>query len=160
MTVLRCASMRPSLSGKKPQAYSQHGDLIVIYHGSRRSYIYIYIHVKQLHTNLRLEMEDQNPAGLSFSRAQSLFLVDLMMNSPNTQILDVFVPSLNLTNRPWKWMVGIRGSFLLGPGLFSGAFAVSFREGKWCSCCTNQNALSPYFLILQKSQTNNHPVDL
>ncbi len=35
-------------------------------------HIYIYIHVKQLHTNLRLEMEDQNPAGLSFSRAQAI----------------------------------------------------------------------------------------
>ena len=29
---------------------------------------------------------------------------------------------------PWKWMVGIRGRFLLGFGLFSGAIAVRFRE--------------------------------
>ena len=33
------------------------------------------------------------------------------------------LPSLKLTARPWKWMVGIcwNTSFLLGPGLFSGA---------------------------------------
>ncbi len=40
------------------------------------------------------------------------------------------IPSLKLTARPWKCMVG-RWSFPLGAkGLFSGAFAVSFREAK------------------------------
>ncbi len=38
-------------------------------------------------------------------------------------------PSLKLTARTWKWMVG-RRSFPFGAGLFSGAIAVSFREGK------------------------------
>ena len=43
------------------------------------------------------------------------------------------IPSLKRSQqgRPWKWMVGIRSGFLLGFGLFSGAFAVSFREGRW-----------------------------
>ena len=37
--------------------------------------------------------------------------------------------SLKQTGRPWKWMIGRPVSFLsFGP--FSGAFAVSFREGK------------------------------
>ena len=36
-------------------------------------------------------------------------------------------PSLKLTVRPWKWMVGRWISFWDGP--ISGAFAVSFREG-------------------------------
>ena len=34
-------------------------------------------------------------------------------------ILLRWVPSLKLTVRNWKWMVGILYSFLLGPGLFS-----------------------------------------
>ena len=42
------------------------------------------------------------------------------------------LPSLKLTVRTWKWMVGMtRLNFLLGPGLFSGAFVVSFREGRF-----------------------------
>ena len=66
-------------------------------------------------------------------------------------------PSLKLPVRPWKWMIGRRwtllkpdlpskhlqtkslhlkmdgwnNTFLLGPGLFSGALAVSFREGTY-----------------------------
>ena len=41
----------------------------------------------------------------------------------------IHVPSLKLTVfRTWKWMVGILFPFLLGPSLFSWAFAVSFRE--------------------------------
>ena len=41
------------------------------------------------------------------------------------------IPSLKLTwLRPWKWMVGMLVSFLFGNWpIFSGAFAVSFREG-------------------------------
>ena len=50
------------------------------------------------------------------------------------------VPSLKLTVRIWKWMVGRRSGFLLGPGLFSGAFAVSFTE------CNQLPKLSTHFL--------------
>ena len=40
--------------------------------------------------------------------------------------------TLKLTVRPWKWMLGRLVRFLLGRlGLFSGAFAVSFRECFW-----------------------------
>ena len=39
------------------------------------------------------------------------------------------LPSLKLTARTRKWKVGILSRFLLGPGRFSGALAVSFREG-------------------------------
>ena len=38
------------------------------------------------------------------------------------------IPSLKLTARPSKWMVGILYTFLLGFGLFSG-LAAGFREG-------------------------------
>ena len=37
------------------------------------------------------------------------------------------LPETNIS-APENGMVGIRGRFLLGPGLFSGAFAVSFKE--------------------------------
>ena len=43
------------------------------------------------------------------------------------------LPSLKLTARTWKWMVG-RRSFPFWDGLYSRAFAVSFREGISLRC--------------------------
>ena len=60
------------------------------------------------------------------------------------------IPSLKLTaNAPWNMTIGIDTHFLLGPGLFSGAIAVSFRE---CKICLN--------LIYDRSITSFHPIIL
>ena len=56
--------------------------------------------------------------------------------------------SLKLTaNAPWNMTIGIDTRFLLGPGPFSRAIAVSFRE---CKICLN--------LIYDRSITSFHPI--
>ena len=58
------------------------------------------------------------------------------------------IPSLKLTaNAPGNMTIGIDTRFLLGPGLFSGAIAVSFRE---CTICLN--------LMYDRSITSFHPI--
>ena len=44
-------------------------------------------------------------------------------------VLNLTLPETNSKLAPENWWL-VQMSFLLGPGLFSGAFAVSFREGK------------------------------
>ena len=51
----------------------------------------------------------------------------MMTTCSNTPVLEI--PSLKLTVRIGKCMVKEDDPFLLGFGLFSGAFAVSLREG-------------------------------
>ena len=64
------------------------------------------------------------------------------------QINNKPLPSLKLTVRTWKWMVGVLLS--LWDCLFSGAFTVSFRECSWplesekCSTLTTRTALRKY----------------
>ena len=43
---------------------------------------------------------------------------------------NIYLPSLKLTARTWKWMVGIQ-LFPFWEGNLSGAFAVSFREASY-----------------------------
>ncbi len=50
-----------------------------------------------------------------------------ILSAPRQASVLFTLPQTN-SKRPWIWMVGILSRFLLGPGLCSGAFSVSFRE--------------------------------
>ena len=52
------------------------------------------------------------------------------------------IPSLKLTVRTWNLMVGIQFSF--SEGLFSGALAVSFRDGNLCCISRDTPSNLPY----------------
>ena len=55
------------------------------------------------------------------------------------------LPKTNIS-RTWKWMVGRLSRFVLGFGLFSGAMAVRFREGRFPGNLSKSNlpVLRPY----------------
>ena len=64
-----------------------------------------------------------------FLLTRPIFRCELLIFREGNILLSLcLLPSLKLTARPWKWMIGRLSRFLLGPGLFSGAFGVSFGE--------------------------------
>ena len=69
----------------------------------------------------------------------SLILLQVIISWPHLAITVAMV-TLRETNSKitWKWMVGIR-AFPFGMACFSGAFAVSFREGTYLATVDGRN---------------------